>query len=167
MIRISTQEKVKTACQCLPVHAESNNMMEGLEEAEEDRYFTDNPKIILLFEVDMLQTLTTYIEDKEDEIPVDDQTLKEIRLQQEVTEKEMKVSQRVQASALEELNLVNADTDAEPKTILVVKDMVPVDKEELKNFLRHYKNIFVWSFEDMKELDLAFCQKQINLHKDA
>ena len=67
---------------------------------------------------------------------MDDRTLKEIRLQQEVTEKEMKVSQRVQASALEELNLVDADTDAEPKAILIVKDMVPVDKEELKNFLR-------------------------------
>ena len=49
---------------------------------------------------------------------------------------EMKVSERVQASALEELNLVDADTDAEPKAILIVKDMVPVDKEELKNFLR-------------------------------
>ena len=53
-------------------------MMEGMDEAKEDRYFTDNPKIIPLFEVDILQTITTYIEDKEDEIPVDDWTLKEI-----------------------------------------------------------------------------------------
>ena len=44
---------------------------------------------------------------------MDDRTLKEIRLQQEVTEKEMKVSQRVQALALEELNL--ADTDVAPR----------------------------------------------------
>ena len=110
--------------------------MEGLDEAEEDQYFNDNPKIIPVFKVEILHTLTTYIEDKEDEIPVDDWTLKEIWLQQETTEMEMKVSERVQASALEELNLVDADTDAEPKAILIVKDMVPVDKEELKNFLR-------------------------------
>ena len=47
-------------------------MMEGLDEAKEDHYFTDNPKIIPLFEVDILQTLTTYREDKECEILVDE-----------------------------------------------------------------------------------------------
>ena len=80
-IRISNQDKVSTAHQCLPVHAESVNMMEGLDEAEEDEYFNDNPKIIPLVEIDILQTCTTYIEDKEDEIQVDERTLKEIRLQ--------------------------------------------------------------------------------------
>ena len=35
-IRISTQEKVSTTRQCLPVHTESIIMMEGLDEAEED-----------------------------------------------------------------------------------------------------------------------------------
>ena len=84
-------------------------MMEGMDEAKEDRYFTDNPKIIPLFEVDILQTITTYIEDKESGIPVDEHTLKELRLQQEATEKEMKVSQRVQASLLGELNLATTD----------------------------------------------------------
>ena len=59
-IQISTQDKVSTSRQCLSVHAESVNMMEGLGEAEDDRNFTDNPKIIPLFEVDILQTLTTY-----------------------------------------------------------------------------------------------------------
>ena len=56
-------------------------MMKGLDETEEERYFNDNPKIIPLFEVDILQTLTSYIEDKEDEVPVDKWSLKEIRLQ--------------------------------------------------------------------------------------
>ena len=152
--------------QCLPVNAESVNMMEGLNEAEEEQYFNDNPKIIPLFEVDILQTRTSYIEDKEDEVPVDERTLKEIRLQQEATKKEMQVSQRVQASTLEELNLVDANTDVEPKTILIAKEMLSVDKEELKNLLRQYKDVFAWSFEDIKGLDPAFCQHQINLHKD-
>ena len=45
-------------------------MMEGLDETE-DQYFHDNSKIIPLFEVDILHTLTTYVEDKQNEIPVD------------------------------------------------------------------------------------------------
>ena len=53
-IWISTQDKVNMAHQCLPVHAESVNMMEGLDEAEEDRYFNENLKIISLFEVNIL-----------------------------------------------------------------------------------------------------------------
>ena len=44
--------------QCLPIHVEFVNMMEGLEETKEDQYFHDNPKIIPLFEVDILHTLT-------------------------------------------------------------------------------------------------------------
>ena len=94
-----------------------------------------------------------------------EQTLKELRLQQEATEKEMKVSQRVQASTLDELNL--ADPDVAPRTILIAKEMLSIDKEELKNLLRQYKDVFAWSFENMKGLDLVFCQHQINLHKDA
>ena len=49
------------ARQCLLVHAESVNMMERLDEAEEGQYFNDNPKIIPVFEVDVLNTLTIYI----------------------------------------------------------------------------------------------------------
>ena len=59
-----------------------------------------------MFEVDIWQALTSYV-DTHGDIPIDDQMMKEILLQQEATEKEMKVSQRVQASALEEVNLAN------------------------------------------------------------
>ena len=62
-------------------------MMEGLAETEENDYLNDNPKIIPLFEIDILQALTSYVEDKQSDIPIDDQTMKEIRLQQEATEK--------------------------------------------------------------------------------
>ena len=79
----------------------------------------------------------------------------------------MQVSQRVQASALEELNLADADTDTELKTILIAKEMLLTEKENLKNLLRQYKNFFAWSFEYMKGLDPTFFQHQINLHKDA
>ena len=104
-IRVSTKEKITTSRQCIPIHAEAINMMEGLDEIEEKQYFNDNPKIIPLFEVDMVQALTPYVEEQSNTVPIDEQTLKEIRLQQEACEKEMLVSQRVQASSLEELNL--------------------------------------------------------------
>ena len=65
-IRISTQNKVATNKQCLPIYAESVNMMEGLDEDEENRYFDDNPKIIPLFQIDILQTLTPYVDSQED-----------------------------------------------------------------------------------------------------
>ena len=48
----------------------------------------------------------------------------------------MKVSQSVQASALEELNL--ADPDVAPRTILIAIEMLSTDKEELKNLLRKH-----------------------------
>ena len=81
-------------------------MMEGLDEAEENNYFNDNPKITSFFEVDILQALTSYV-DTQSDILIDDQTMKEILLQEEDTEKEMKVSQKIQNSALEEVNLVD------------------------------------------------------------
>ena len=142
-------------------------MMEGLDETEEHHYFQDNPKIIPLFEVDILHALTPYVKDHLDTILVNDQTLKEIRLQQEATEKELQVSQRVQASSLEELNLVEEESGMLPKTILIAKEMLNEEKQRLKDLLKQYKDVFASSFEDMKGLDPAFCQHQIHLHKDA
>ena len=51
--------------------------------------------------MNIVQALTPYSEDQPDTVPVDEKTLKEIRLQQEACEKEMLVSERVQASSLE------------------------------------------------------------------
>ena len=75
-----TQENVNTTRQCLPIHAEAVNMLEGLNEAEEDQYFEDNPKIIPLFKVNIMQALTPYVDedDKGEEIPLDDKTLREL-----------------------------------------------------------------------------------------
>ena len=79
----------------------------------------------------------------------------------------MLVSQRVQTSSLEELNLVEDDSESQPKEILIAKEMLYEDKQKLKNLLKQYKDVFAWSFEDMNILDPAFCQHQIHLNKDA
>ena len=72
-------------------------MMVGLDHEEDNQYFEDNPKIIPLFKVNIMQALTPYVDedDKGEEIPLDDKTLRELRLQQEASEREMQVSQRV------------------------------------------------------------------------
>ena len=135
---------VNMTWQCLQIHAEAVNMLEGLDQAKEDKYFEENPKIIPLFEVDIMQTLTPYIDkdDKGEEVPLDDKTLRELRLQQEASEREMQVSQRVWASTLDELNL--ADANAEQKTILIAKEMELANKAKMTDLLCQYKDVLAW-----------------------
>ena len=64
--------------------------------------FEENPKIIPLFEIDVVDITAPYICDEANEAEtsdtedaVDDMTLRELRLQQEAMEREMQVSQRV------------------------------------------------------------------------
>ena len=68
---------------------------------------------------------------------------------------------------MEEVNLVEEGSTLEPKTILIAKEMLIANKQWLIGLLKQYKDVFAWSFEDMKGLDPTFCQHQINLHKDA
>ena len=91
------QKKVVTSRQCVPLYAKVVNMMEGLDGGEEHQYFEDNPKIIPLFEIDVVKVHTPYLGDDEkvDDLQVDDKTLRGLRLRQEAMEKEMQVSQRV------------------------------------------------------------------------
>ena len=145
-----SQEKVATNRDCMPLYAEVNH------------YFEEKPKIIPQFEIDVVDIITPYIsneakeaETSDIEDAVDDKTLRKVCLQQEVMEKEMQVSQKVHASALEELNV--ADNDSNQCMVLIPKDMQSDKKTELKELLRQYKDVFAWSFEDMKGLDLAFC----------
>ena len=53
------------------------------------------------------------------------------------------------------------------KTVLIAKDLAENDKQTLTALLLQYKDVFAWSFDDMKGLDPTFYQHQINLHKDA
>jgi hypothetical protein len=58
-------------------------------------------------------------------------------------------------------------TTEEPRNILVVKELDADFKEQLTKFLREYKDIFAWSYKDMKGLNLEFYHQKINLAKDA
>ena len=72
----------------MPLYAEAVNMMEGLDEGEVNQYFEENPKIIPLFEIDVVDIITPYITNEEKEADtadieeiLDDKTLRELRLQ--------------------------------------------------------------------------------------
>ena len=50
------------------------------------------------------------------------------------------------------------DKDGDPKTMLIANEMQMAEKTKLTQLLRQYKDVFAWSFEDIKGLDPAFCQ---------
>ena len=53
---------------------------EVVDDGELNQYFDENPKIILLFEIDIGEILTPYMsnEEKDVDVPVDDKTLMEL-----------------------------------------------------------------------------------------
>ena len=55
-------------------------MMEGLDDGEENQYFEDNPKIIPLFEIDVIEIMKPFIGDdeKERDVQINDKTPREL-----------------------------------------------------------------------------------------
>ena len=43
-----------------PLYAEDINMLEGLDDTELEVYLDDNPRIVLLFEIDVMETDAEY-----------------------------------------------------------------------------------------------------------
>ena len=76
----------------------------------------------------------------------------------------MEISLRVVATKLEEVNM---GTIVEPRTISIAKNLPPSTRTELIALLREYKDVFAWSYNDMKGLSPKFYQHQINLAIDA
>ena len=71
-----------------------------------DQYFEEHPKIVLIFEVDVVEAVTPYVASREeDSDELDHEAIQELRQAHEALEKAMVVSQRVKASTLEEVNL--------------------------------------------------------------
>ena len=73
------QDQIFDLGECMPLYAQFVNM-EGLGDGEENQYFEENPKIIPLFEIDVVEIIKPYLgnEDKEVDVPVDDKTLMEL-----------------------------------------------------------------------------------------
>ena len=63
-----------------------------------------------------------------------------------------------------QVNLV--EEGEEPRMVNIAKDLSP-DKEELiVKTLREYKDVFAWSYKDLKGVDASICQHTIPMRDD-
>jgi hypothetical protein len=131
--------------------------LEGLTEEEADTFLQENPTLVPLYEIDVVKEAEPYQLTEEAAIV-------ELGRAREALERELAVSQRVRPTELKELNLGTAE---EPRNVLIAKRLDPEFKEQLTHVLKTYKDVFAWSYEDMKGLNPEFYHHKINLAKDA
>ena len=62
---------------------------------------------------------------------------------------------------------INIGTASDPQMLSIAKELLPDHREAMIALLTEYKDVFVWSHEDMKGLDPKFYQHKINLATDA
>ena len=79
----------------MPFYAEDINMLEGLEETELEAYLDENPRIIPLFEINVLETAAEYAPTgtlQEEERKHDPKSISELSRAREAFEKEVEIS---------------------------------------------------------------------------
>ena len=141
-------------------------MLEELNDTELEAYLDENPQIIPLFEIDVLETATVYVPKsmlQEEAYEPDLKAMLELSRARKAFVKEIKISRRVTASALEEINI---RTTKVPQLLSIAKDLLPTEKTAMTEMLQEFKDGFAWSHENMKGLDLKFYQHKINLAID-
>ena len=166
-VRVSTQETAAPTKGITPLYTKDVNMPEGLDDTELEAYLAENPWIVPLFKIDIIKTVAEYAPPNtlhEAEYEPNPKSLMELSSTHTTFEREMKISRRVTASALEEVNI---RTTAEPQLLSIAKDFVPSEKTTMIELLKEYKDVFAWSHEDMQGLDPKFYQHKINLSTDA
>ena len=53
------------------------------------------------------------------------------------------------------------------KPMYIAANLEPEEESELIKLLKEYKDVFAWSFKDLKGVDLAICQHTISMREDA
>ena len=91
-----------------PLYAEDINMLVGVDDTELEVYLDEHPRIIPLFEIDVIETATEYatpatLHDEAYEPNLE--SILELSRARAVFEREMEISRRVTASTLEEVNV--------------------------------------------------------------
>ena len=67
----------------------------------------------------------------------------------------------------DELEDMNLGTTEEPSMVKVSKRLDKDMKEKLQKLLEEFKDVFAWSYKDMKGIDPQFYQHRIDLKEDA
>ena len=142
-------------------------MLEGLEDEELERYLDENPWIMPILEIDVGGTMETYASVVDtatrDEEP-SEEVIAELPRAHDTFEHEMELLLRVTTTTVEEINVGTAEI---PRALSIAKDLPPIERATMIKLLHEYKDVFVWSHEDMRGLDCKFYQHQINLATDA
>ena len=114
--------------------------------------------------MDVVEAVTPYVTHREGEFDEPDpEAIRELRQARESLERELAISQKVKASHLEEVNL---GTNEAPKPVNVAKELPREEKMAMIELLKEFRDVFAWSYEDMRGLDPQLYQHQINLSKD-
>ena len=140
-------------------------MLDELADEEVDWYLEEHPKIVMLFEVNVVEAVMLYVTSREkDTYELDSEVIQELQQALEALEKERAMSQHVKASTLEDINL---NTIKEPRPVNVVKEMPLEEKTTMVGLLKEFKDVFAWLYKDMRGLDPKLHQHHIHLNKDA
>lgn len=60
-----------------------------------------------------------------------------------------------------------AEPRTEPRKVWIATDLKPDEEELLISTLKEYKDIFAWSYKDLKGVDPAICQHTIPMREEA
>ena len=98
-------------------------MLEGLKDDELEKYPDENPRIVPLFEIDVVETNETYTTSTPaaewDDEP-SEEAIMELRCAQDAFDQEMEISRHITATTLEEINV---GTPEAPGALSVAKDL--------------------------------------------
>ena len=134
-------------------------MLDGLVDEEVDHYLEENPKIVPLFEVDVAKVVMPYVTNREEEVDEPDrEAIRELQQPQEVLEREMVMSLWVKVSILEEIDV---GTSKAPRLVNMATEMPPDEKTTMIELLKEFKDVFAWSYGDMRGLDPKLCYEYV------
>ena len=127
--RVPTRERIMTNKETTPLYAEGVRL-DRLVDEEVDRYLEENPKLVPLFEINVIEVVSPYVLRKttsidEDLWEPDPEVVVELRHAQEAFEGGMEISRCVKGSILEEVNL---GTVEDPRPISIAKELKLDDK---------------------------------------
>ena len=60
-----------------------------------------------------------------------------------------------------------AANSEEPRLVWIATDLSPTDEALLISTLKEYKDVFAWSYKDLKGVDPEICQHTIPMQEDA
>ena len=175
------QNKTTRIDRLTPLHAETYNMAEGLEEDEEEYLLRQNPNLVPLFMVhldEILQGKEPNSVKKKNKKNLAEQEDIELRAREcgsadlenlqawikAQKDKEQEEDTRVKQDQLEEVNL---GEEGEEQQVRVSAELEEQFKEQLVQLLKEYKDVFAWSYTDMEGIDPKFYQHKINLKEGA